>query len=209
MSGEKKKKKFHKFQNFAKINANTWVLGTSKDRGVMFWQINKMLQVQKVKICYYDNQGKRTNKFRVPFKNDDGYRSCLFGEHLLITKYRHSQMVVLVESEKTAVVGSIMIPKYTWLSYGGLNGLTMSKIEALRGFKKILIIPDFSSCAINVISKKISEAKVIGIDIKLWQITDGITDTTLKELNIYNDDIEDIFRGENSATYRDIVKKPP
>ena len=31
MSGEKKKKKFHKFQNFAKINANTWVLGTSKD----------------------------------------------------------------------------------------------------------------------------------------------------------------------------------
>ena len=42
---------------------------------------------------------------------------CLFGEHLL--KTHPDKVVVLVESEKSAVIGSAIFPDYVWLATGG------------------------------------------------------------------------------------------
>ena len=42
---------------------------------------------------------------------------CLFGEHLL-TEYPDHK-VILVESEKTALIGCAFMPQYTWLATGG------------------------------------------------------------------------------------------
>lgn len=42
---------------------------------------------------------------------------CLFGEHLL--SVYPDKVAVLVESEKSAVIGSALFPDYVWLAAGG------------------------------------------------------------------------------------------
>lgn len=60
-----------------------YYIGTSKEGWTVFWSINKDGKAQKAKACLYTIDGKRTKYFKVPYKNADGYYSCLFGEHLL------------------------------------------------------------------------------------------------------------------------------
>lgn len=170
-----------------------YAISTSYDGGTMFWNINIKLQVQKLKIAYYDGNGRRKNHFKVPYKNEDGYYSCLFGEHLLSYEYYRNSTVILVESEKTAIIGYMLMPKYIWLAYGGCNGLTNEKTKVLKGFK-VLIIPDMSENAVLVATKKVAELRQNGIDIKLWDMTEGKTDEQLKQEGIYNNDLEDFFR---------------
>lgn len=184
-----------------------YAIGTYNDSGTMFWTINKDLEVQKLKVAYYNLKGKRQNHFRVPFKNENGYHFCLFGEHLLIDKLKNKQKIVLVESEKTAVVGAIVLPKYTWLAYGGLNGLTRSKAEVLQGYKRVLVIPDFSYNALNTMKKKVIELKKIGVDIKIWDLTNGMSDEEKNNHGIYNDDLEDVIRNMESETYKNLINK--
>ena len=44
---------------------------------------------------------------------------CLFGEHLLSAIDEKQKTVALVESEKTAIIASSIMPKYIWLATGG------------------------------------------------------------------------------------------
>lgn len=171
----------------------TYAIGTTKDGGTIFWLINQNSQVQKAKISYYNDQGKRSNKFKVPYKNGDGYLSCLFGAHLLCESFKGSRTVVLVESEKTAIVGEILLPQYVWLAYGGINGLTEDKIECLIGHK-VLLIPDISENAVSIAYKKLPSLHSKKINAKIWDMTEGKTDLQLKEEGIYNNDLEDFFR---------------
>lgn len=170
-----------------------YAISTSNDGGTMFWNINKGLQIQKLKIVYYDENGRRKNQFKVPYKNEDGYFSCLFGEHILGYNYYQDKTVILVESEKTAIIGYMLMPKYIWLAYGGCNGLTAEKTKVLKGFK-VLIIPDMSENAVLVATKKVAELRQNGIDIKLWDMTEGKTDDQLIQEEIYNNDLEDFVR---------------
>jgi hypothetical protein len=170
-----------------------YAISTSYDGGTMFWSINKNLQVQKLKIVYYDKNGRRKNYFKIPYKNEDGYYSCLFGEHLLSYNYYQKSTVILVESEKTAIVGYILMPQYVWLAYGGCNSLTTEKTEVLLGFN-VLLVADMSENAVAVASKKIIDLRKDGINIKLWDMTEGRTDLELKEAGQYNCDLEDVFR---------------
>ena len=67
---------------------------------------------------------------------------CLFGEHLLP---QHSdKTVALVESEKTAIICSAMMPQYLWLATGGKSGLTSERLSSLKG-RKILVFPDIDA----------------------------------------------------------------
>lgn len=63
---------------------------------------------------------------------------CLFGEHLLV-KYP-DKPVALVESEKTAIICSIINPECIWLATGG-KGQLNDRVEALAG-RKIIAFPD-------------------------------------------------------------------
>jgi hypothetical protein len=63
---------------------------------------------------------------------------CLFGQHLL-NKYPNKP-VILVEAEKTAIIGSILCPKGIWLATGG-KGQLNDRVEVLYG-RKILAFPD-------------------------------------------------------------------
>lgn len=174
----------------------SYVLGTTKDGGTIFWQINIDGHVQKAKISYYGKNGKRTNKFKVPYKNEDGYYSCLYGAHLLTESVKLNYTVILVESEKTAIVGDIILPNYVWLAYGGLNGLTDKKMDCLEGFN-VLVVPDISENAVAAIYKKLPQLTQICRRVKIWDMTKGKTDLQLKEEGIYNNDLEDFIRKIN------------
>jgi hypothetical protein len=62
--------------------------------------------------------------------HDFRLKQCLFGEHLLKNS---SSPVMLVESEKTAVVMSHFIPDYIWLATGGKNGCFTFHQQYRRG----------------------------------------------------------------------------
>ena len=64
---------------------------------------------------------------------------CLFGEHLLDTY--PDKVVVLVESEKSAVIGSAIFPGYVWLATGGKSQLREEKLRVLTG-RTVLLFPD-------------------------------------------------------------------
>ena len=72
------------------------------------------------------------------------YSQCLFGEHLL--KSNPGKVVVLVESEKSAVIGSAIFPGYVWLATGGKSQMREEKLRALTG-QTVLLFPDVDGYA--------------------------------------------------------------
>ncbi len=69
---------------------------------------------------------------------------CLFGEHLL--KTHPDKVVVLVESEKSAVIGSAIFPDYVWLATGGKSQMREEKLRVLSG-RTVLLFPDADAYA--------------------------------------------------------------
>jgi len=65
---------------------------------------------------------------------------CFFGEHLLAG---NDMPVAIVESEKTALIASVYLPKYVWLATGGLGNLTQQKCDVLKG-RKVFLFPDLN-----------------------------------------------------------------
>ena len=61
---------------------------------------------------------------------------CLLGEHLLQDKAN----VALVESEKTAVICSLLLPDYIWLATGGKSQFN-DRLMVLKG-RKVTAFPD-------------------------------------------------------------------
>lgn len=64
---------------------------------------------------------------------------CLFGEHLL--SQDPDRPVVLVESEKTALICAGLMPRYAWLATGGKSQLSEEKQRVLKG-RKVIAFPD-------------------------------------------------------------------
>ncbi len=130
-------------------------LGSTKSGNVIFWQIDIDEKVRTGKIMQYDPAtGKRVhnasgaidwvhNKLKragsVP--QDFNLRQCYFGEHLLSSQ--PDSTIAIVESEKTAVIASVMMPQYIWIAAGNINGLTLDKSSALKG-RSVILFPDLS-----------------------------------------------------------------
>lgn len=64
----------------------------------------------------------------------DGAYQFLYGQHRI---HSESSTVVVVESEKTAYIGTIYAPNIIWLASGGSKGLSQSKIRGLRAANAI------------------------------------------------------------------------
>lgn len=65
--------------------------------------------------------------------------TCFFGEHLL-ANYPDST-VVLVESPKNAIIGTLAFANLIWIAVGNKNNLTPERLECLRN-RKVIVIPD-------------------------------------------------------------------
>ena len=84
-----------------------------------FWYVDSQSTIQAKKQVIYNLNGKRdrTNPYSIVMR---GRPMCFFGEHLL---RGNSTAVVIVESEKTAVLCSILIDSVVWLATGGSGNL--------------------------------------------------------------------------------------
>lgn len=150
----------------------------------IFFQEDLNGKVRSGKIIKYDKYGSRIKK---PYNHvswlhsklkDFELKQCLFGEHLLKDK---TKTVIVVESEKTAVLGSIVYPNKIWVSCGMLHGLSEYKIGILRD-RETIFIPDKGK-AFLVWKKKIEES----LEIK-WKISTFVEEC--EEL-VEGDDIGD------------------
>ena len=132
---------------------NNYKLGATRNRNVIFWQIDIHGNVRTGKIMRYDPAtGKRVhdesgaidwvhNKLKRTGTLPDDFNlvQCYFGEHLLSANPHKT--VAIVESEKTAIIASLFMPEYVWLAAGNLNGLTVEKSKVLRG-RSVILFPD-------------------------------------------------------------------
>ena len=130
-------------------------LASTPDQAIIFLQIDKASQCRTGKIMQYDpttghrikdpNMPGRINWLHTTLKRkkqlpkDWQLAQCLFGEHLLLQ--HPDTTIALVESEKTAIICSALMPQYTWLATGGKSGLTSERLASLKG-KKIIVFPD-------------------------------------------------------------------
>lgn len=121
-------------------------IGTSKhwNGSTVFWQIDTIGRIRAGKIILYiETTGKRVKKCNTWVHSvlnlvDFELKQCLFGEHLLKD---NTKPVAVVESEKTAIIASIYLPRFTWVAVGGLTFLTVEKCKALSG-RNVVLFPD-------------------------------------------------------------------
>ncbi|KXT53365.1 DUF6371 domain-containing protein [Bacteroides intestinalis] len=85
---------------------------------------------------YMKKQGKKTSDYHL--------KQCLFGEHIL--PKRPKDVVCLTESEKAAVIASIVFPAFVWVSCGGKQGLTPERCKALTG-RDVIVYADADAVA--------------------------------------------------------------
>ncbi|MCB9059043.1 MAG: toprim domain-containing protein [Calditrichae bacterium] len=136
---------------------------------------------QKTMFFYKNLNGRFTNIKRVKFKADlhrdksdpprflsekDGYKiNCLYGEHLL-KEAPLSKSVILVESEKTAVIGSFIEKENIWLATGGATHFNEAKAHVLKGRKVIIAFDaDDAGRRAAIDAKKILDALSISATI--------------------------------------------
>lgn len=131
-----------------------YFVGTAKERGTIFWQVDEFKRVRTGQKILYDQAGHRRKDIEFPatrlYKLDDGYKPCFFGQHLLFD-FEEGMCIGIVESEKTALICSIYLPflagrRMLWIGSGGVNGMTDDKIRCLEGLP-VVLVPDFSFLA--------------------------------------------------------------
>ena len=131
-------------------------LGTTKDKRVVYWQIDAEGRVRDGKLMAYDEHCHRVK----PGEHDTqsivswaGYElrqcglldknweatHCLFGLHQLNS--RPDDTVCIVEAEKTAVICSQKFKDCIWMAAGGLEQLSLDKLRPLVG-RQVIIYPD-------------------------------------------------------------------
>lgn len=129
-----------------------YALGATKDKGVIFWQIDVNGKVRTGKIMHYDadtghrvKNGDNTTNWVHSIMQKKGQingfnlSQCLFGEHLL--KIYPTKNVAIVEAEKTAVIASAVFPEHIWLATGGKYAINADKMKVLAG-RKVILFPD-------------------------------------------------------------------
>ncbi len=129
-------------------------LGATRDGAVIFWQIDSNNKVRTGKVIQYNPEdghrikGGQTSavnwihsilKKQQVLPQEWQLSQYLFGEHLL--GGNPGKVAVLVESEKSAVIGSAIFPGYVWLATGGKSQLREEKLRVLTG-RTVLLFPD-------------------------------------------------------------------
>ena len=131
-------------------------LGTTKDKRVVYWQIDAEGRVRDGKLMAYDEHCHRVkpdehdtrssvswagHEFRQCGLLDKDWEAthCLFGLHQLNS--RPDAMVCIVEAEKTAVICSQKFKDSIWMAAGGLEQLNVDKLRPLVG-RQVILYPD-------------------------------------------------------------------
>lgn len=120
------------------IGFNAFKTGAMGD-ALIFWQIDENKQIINAKRIHYKSDGHRDKKLPPLVMYPDNPQ-CLFGLHRL-SQADPKQRIAIVESEKSALVMSIVQPDYLWMACGSLNNFNETFLKPLRG-RKIVAFPD-------------------------------------------------------------------
>ena len=129
-----------------------YLIGVTKKGDAIFWQFDIKGRCRTGKVMRYNAEdGHRIKDEKVPGRITWAHTllkdqlpqgwtlsQCLFGEHLL-ARYP-DKPVFLVEAEKTAIIGSAVMPEAVWLAVGG-KGQLNDRLNVLQG-RKVLAFPD-------------------------------------------------------------------
>ena len=127
-------------------------IGATKAKEVIFWQVDESNKVRTGKVMQYDPAtGKRSKTQTTDWIHsrmqkaklltaDYNLKQCFFGQHLLTDK---TKTIAVVESEKTAIICSGLMPDFIWIAAGQLQGLNIDKSSCLAG-RKVIFFPDLS-----------------------------------------------------------------
>lgn len=129
-------------------------IGVTKRNDVIYFQIDIDGNCRTGKIMKYDPEtGKRVKdenakgkinwvhsvmKYAGHLSEEWQLTQCLFGEHML--KKYPDKTVALVESEKTAIICSALMPDYLWLATGGKSQFN-ERLNVLFG-RDVVAFPD-------------------------------------------------------------------
>ncbi|GGF07871.1 hypothetical protein SAMN05443634_10378 [Chishuiella changwenlii] len=112
----------------------------------IFPQLDFEFYLRTIKKMKYNFQtGKRSKNFFQWYNpNKSNLKQCLFGLHLLNHFEFKKSKIIIVESEKTALLGMLYFKnKYLFLATGGLMNLTKDKLKTLEN-REIILMPDLS-----------------------------------------------------------------
>ena len=126
----------------------TYNLGTATNGGNIFWQQDFFNKFRTGKIMYYQPDGHRDKTrdcwyVHKKIKPDFELKQVFFGEHLLSIPANRDKPVALCESEKTAVIMSVIKPQYVWLAAGGATMIGGEKFHhVIQQQRKLTLFPD-------------------------------------------------------------------
>lgn len=137
--------------------AEQFRLGTSKKwngKGVVFWQIDTNLQARSGKIMLYDEEtGKRVKMngkacidwvHSLLIRNNQlehfKLSQCLYGLHQINVATK-DKVVAVVESEKTAILMTPIMPQFIWLACGSASNLKPEFFFDLMN-RELILFPD-------------------------------------------------------------------
>ncbi len=192
--------------------AKMYALGVTNDDGVIYWLIDEQDRVRSGKIMHYlynghrdkEKDGDKTNWTHWKLKQagklpaDWQLTQCLFGAHLL-PRYP-DKTVGLVESEKSAVIASIVLPQFLWVSCGGKTNLEAGqKHLALQG-RKVVMFPDTDPNGETFAfwSQKAAEWREKGFDVQVSDLLEKTATAAQKAAKI---DIADLLTEDLRKTY--------
>lgn len=118
-------------------------IGTAKFGGTIFWQKDRAGKFRTGKVFYYQRNGKRDKQkgsWYLHKQVNKDYRlvQVFFGEHLITEEPK--KPIALCESEKSAILMSVLQPEYNWLASGGSNMLNVQRLMRLHRLD--LVSPD-------------------------------------------------------------------
>ena len=106
---------------------------------LIYWQVDASKTIVNAKKMYYKSNGHRDKKMPPAVMYPDNPQ-CLFGLHLLADT-SPDMPVAIVESEKSALIMSIVRPEFLWMACGSLNNFNEKFLEPLR-HRMIIGFPD-------------------------------------------------------------------
>ena len=112
----------------------------------IFPQLDLEFNLRTVKKMKYNSHtGKRSKSFFQWYNpKKSNLQQCLFGLHLINQPEFLNSKIVIVESEKTALLGMLYFKsKYLFLATGGLMNLTKDKLKPLEN-REVILMPDLS-----------------------------------------------------------------
>lgn len=179
-----------------KQTIDQYFIGCTKDKAVIFPQIDEKGKVRTAKIQQYNPEtGKRIKdqkgainwvhsilKNKGALSKDFNLQMCLFGLHLIRSESNKNKGICIVESEKTAVIASGALPEYIWMASGALGWLNIEKLKPLKD-RSIVLYPDASrdGKAFNKWSNIAKEAKEQGLNVSVSTFLENICTIEQKE----------------------------